>query len=108
MRLMYYPKIHRFPVHEFGVEGYHRLPWKHYWDKRTTELILGPGNKYVKEKLDGEAWNHWMDDRYQFFVEDLKVRHLIPYTHLTSFEYVFDIWDIEENRFLLLSPGRPL
>jgi len=100
--LKYLHKVHRFPLHQFGYKEFERLQEKYYWDKNTTELILGAGTKYIQEKLDGDPRNIVLDDGMQIFYQNMLKRRIIPYTYLTHWNYVFAIWNTFEDRWLLV------
>ena len=99
-------KVHRFPLHQFGYREFERLKEKYYWDKGTTELILGAGTKYIQEKLDGDPRNMLLQDKMQVFYQNMERRRVIPYTQLTHWDYVFAIWDTAKNRWLLIDEMR--
>ena len=101
--LKYLHKVHRFPLHQFGYEEFERLREKYYWDRNTTELILGAGTKYVQEKLDGDPRNIVLEDGMQVFYQNMLKRRIIPYTDLTHWDYIFAIWNTFENYWLPIS-----
>ncbi len=96
-------KVHRFPLHQFGYREFERLKEKYYWDKGTTELILGSGLKYIQEKLDGDPRHMVLEDGKQIFYQNMSNRRVIPYTHLTHWNYIFAIWNTIEDRWLSIN-----
>ena len=101
--LKYLHKVHRFPLHKFGYKEFERLQEKYYWDKNTTELILGAGIKYIQEKLDGDPRYVIFEDGMQIFYQNMSRRRIIPYTDLTHWNYAFAIWNTFEDYWLSIN-----
>ena len=72
VELVHLHKVHRFPLHEWGYEGF--------------------------EKLDGHP-EYNIIGHVQVFSQNMRKKRVIPYTALTHWDYVFAIWDVIDNRW---------
>jgi len=85
-----YPKVYRLPLHKLGIEGFEEQPDKYYMPEDEMELLLGPGLKYVREKMCGVS-REFRIGNFLVYYEDVKIRRVIPYTQLPDYNFVYAV-----------------
>lgn len=90
-----YPKVYRLPLHKYNSTRnleppWEQLPGKFYMTKEQAALLLDPGLKYIREKMNGSTHSFRMK-HYLVHYENVRKRRVIPYTNLPSYQFVFAV-----------------
>ena len=85
-----YPKTKRLPLHLMNIEGFQELPDKFYMSEAEMKQLLSPGLKFVREKMNGVSRPFQFGNLIVYY-EDLRIRRVIPYTHLPDYNFVYMI-----------------
>jgi len=98
-----YPKVYRLPLHKYALDpAWEELPDKYYMDIDKADKLLGPGVKYIREKMNGLA-RIFQVKNYEVHYEDVRKRRVIPYTSLPVYDFVYAIRDTVTNRMLTVT-----